>query len=437
MRYLEMARALCDDFEVTLAVPSETSLRPAGFRIVRYWEDRPGSLQVLAENCDVLLLSGYMIQKFPFLGGVKARRVVDMYDPFVLENLHYYLDEPLENQRVLNTRAIEITNWLTQVGDYFICGNERQRDYWMGVLTSQGRVNPDNFVADSSLRKLIDVVGIGIPDHEPNSKPMLRGIHPLIPSDARIVLWGGGIWNWLDPLTLIQAWPEVLAAHPEARLVFLGTRHPNPTVPRHEMAVKAERLAAELGEKDRTIVFIEWVPYEDRESLLSEADVSVTLHPIHVETRYSLRTRVLDSIWASVPLLITDGDITSEWIREYKIGRVVPQFDSCAVSQALIEILDLPKENWEANFVPLKAELHWKNVVEPLRRYVLEGEISPDRALSAAREPNSGLSGSAPRGLLSRARGAVAKMVFIYRNEGLRVMLHRLYRHIQWRLNRI
>jgi hypothetical protein len=96
---------------------------------------------------------------------------------------------------------------------------------------------------------------------------------------------------------LIQAWSNVIAKHPEARLVFLGTRHPNPLVPPHKMAERAERLAAELGHKDHTIFFLEWTPYDEREGLLCEADVGVTLHPKQIETRYSIRTRVFDYIW--------------------------------------------------------------------------------------------------------------------------------------------
>lgn len=428
MRYLEMARALKDDCQVTLAIPSETTLAFDGLRIVRYWEDRPDSLRVLAENSDAVLISGYMIHKFRFLAELDNRRIVDFYDPFVLENLHYYLKEPAASQRALNEQAVDITNLLAKVGDYFICGNDRQRDYWMGILTANGRVNPENFSADSSLRSLIDIVGIGIPDRAVNAKPMLRGIHPHIPENARIVLWGGGIWNWLDPITLIKAWPEVVRQRPEARLVFLGTRHPNPLVPRHEMAEKAEALAQELGEKDRSIIFIEWVPYEDREALLAEADVSVTLHPIHVETRFSLRTRVLDSVWAGVPILITDGDITSEWVRQYQVGAVVPEYDSQAVTAALLQILSRSKEDWQANFKPLQDQLHWKQVVEPLRRYMLAGKAAPDRAFTRIQQPSAAA---------VMPKNYIAKMIFLYRTEGLGVMLHRIWRHIQWRLSRI
>jgi glycosyltransferase involved in cell wall biosynthesis len=426
MRYLEMARALSADLDVTLAVPSETSLDIPGLRLVRYWEDRPGSLQVLAENSDVVLVSGYMVEKFPFLAYTRARVVVDLYDPFVLENLHYYLHEPVEAQEHLNEHAVAITNHLAQIGDFYICGNDRQRDYWMGVLTANGRTNPRNFIQDPTLFQLIDIVGIGFPNREPVGKPLFRGAHPQLSEEARIVLWGGGIWNWLDPLTLVQAWPQVLARHPEARLVFLGTRHPNPLVPRHEMAAKAERLAGEIGEKDRSILFFEWLSYEDREALLCESDVGVTLHPIHVETRFSLRTRVLDYLWARLPVLITDGDVTSEWVREYGIGVVVPPFDAQAVGRGLIEILDQPKASWAPAFEPLRASLEWNQVVKPLLRYCLEGDYAPDRLDRQAPEPPPA---DSPAGRLARARN-------IWRTEGTRVLLHRAWRYLQWRLSR-
>jgi len=427
MRYLEMARALCQDLFVTLAVPADTSLEIPGLRIVRYWEDRPASLQVLVDNSDVALISGYMVQKFPFLETTQTRLVVDLYDPFVLENLHYYLQEPMEAQEHLNTQAVEITNRLAKIGDFFICGNERQRDYWLGVLTANGRTNPRNFISDPTLRALIDIVGIGFLSRSPQARPFLRGIHPQVPQDARIVLWGGGIWNWLDPLTLVEAWPQVIARHPEARLVFLGTRHPNPDVPRHEMAARAEQRAGELGEKDKTILFFEWLAYEDREALLCEADVGVTLHPIHVETRFSLRTRVLDYFWAKLPVLITDGDITSEWVRQYGLGEVVPAHDAVAVARSLNAILDQPKDAWQAAFEPIRASLSWSEAVKPLLRYCLEGGYAPDRLERKPLPTAAPLPGPSSR--LARAR-------YIWRTEGTRMLLHRVWRYVQWRLAR-
>jgi glycosyltransferase involved in cell wall biosynthesis len=425
VRYLEMARALSTRVEVTLAVPSETNLQVPPIRMVR-WDVRSSNLQALVEKSDIVLISGNMAVQFPFLQNSRTRIVVDLYDPMVLENLHYYMTEPLQAQESLNRQAVEVTNSLARIGDFFICGSKRQRDFWIGVLAANARINPHTFAQDASLGSLIDIVGIGFPDREPIAQPMLRGVHPSFPEDCRIVLWGGGIWNWLDPLTLIQAWPEVLAKHPEARLVFLGTRHPNPLVPRHAIVERAETLAVELGEKDRTIFFFEWLPYQERERLLCEADIGVTLHPLHVETRYSIRTRVLDYFWARLPVLITEGDITSEWVKHYGLGMVVPPLNSRAVANTLCDMLDRPKRVWGPAFESLPGVFSWSHVVEPLMQYCLHGKYAADRTSRQV--------ASAETVWKENWRERIGHAVFILRTEGFRMFMHRAWRYAQWRL---
>jgi glycosyltransferase involved in cell wall biosynthesis len=430
MRYLEMALALKDEIDVTLAAPGASDLQISGLNLARYAENTPSTLQILVENCDVALISGYMVDKFPFLHTTRTRLVVDLYAPFILENLHYYLNEPMSHQQAVNAQAIAITNRLLQIGDFFLCGNARQRDFWLGALAANGRVNPLTFADDTRLQKLIDVVGIGFPAQPPqHEQAVVRGVYPQVGEGTRMVLWGGGIWNWLDPLTLVHAWPTVLAAHPEARLVFLGTRHPNPDMERHEMVEKTIALAEQIGEKDKTIIFIEWVAYKARESLLLEADVGVALHPVHVETRYSARTRILDYLWARLPVLITEGDVTSEWVQAYGLGRVAPEGDPDGVAAALIEILDQPKAAFAPAFEPLMQRFAWTTVVQPLLRYCREGGYAPDRI---ERRPPVDVAASAVPSLLDRSR--LVRAMHIWRIEGTRAVLHRIWRFMQWKL---
>lgn len=427
MRYMELARALCDEINVKVANPGETQLEIPGVELLPYSEREPASLRKLVDNSDTVVVSSYLLDRFPFLERSDARIVIDLYDPFVLENLHYYLDEPQEAQEALNQQSVSITNQLVRTGDFFICGNERQRDYWLGVLTSTGRINPKNYNQDPSLRSLIDVVGIGYPDKPPNISNLLKGKHPSIPGDARIVLWGGGIWNWLDPITLIKAWPAVLKAVPKARLVFLGTRHPNPDIPPHKMAEEAQALAEEIGEFDKSIIFIEWLSYRDREALLSEADAGVSLHPVHIETRFSIRTRILDYIWAGLPIISTEGDITSEWIRKYGLGQVVAEGDASSVERALINILNRSKASWQEKFEAFGDAYCWEKVAAPLKKYCLTGGYAADRMVRGKE-----LAGDRSRGQTWRLNWARAR--FIYRSEGWQGLSHRTLRYFQRRI---
>ncbi len=89
LRYVEMARALARDVDPVLAIPNKTSLEVPGVHLVSYDELKPDSLQVLVDNADAAVVSGYMLKKFPFLRRTATRLVVDLYDPIVLENLHF------------------------------------------------------------------------------------------------------------------------------------------------------------------------------------------------------------------------------------------------------------------------------------------------------------------------------------------------------------
>ena len=370
LRYIKIAKYLGPDMHITLATPQGTD--PGIPRVDFFtYKDSIANLKRAVKIADVILISGGMLTQFPFLMQCKARLVVDLYDPMLLENMYYFKDESPSHQAERNGREVDTLNLLAQVGDYFICGSERQRDFWMGVLAANGRINPQSVSRDPELRDLIDVVGMGIPSKEPNRQPILKGIYPQVPMDARIVLWGGGIWNWLDPLTLINAWSTVIKQIPYARLVFLGTKHPNPAVPQHEMAQKAIDLASQMGEMDKSILFFEWLSTHEREALLSEADVGVVCQPRSVETRYALRTRVLDYFWVKLPVVTSEGDVLSEVIKEHGVGWVVPAGDEHALANVLIEALNHPRDEIRQRYQELIKKYRWSNQVLPLRAYCL------------------------------------------------------------------
>ena len=49
---------------------------------------------------------------------------------------------------------------------------------------------------------------------------------PGIGPEDDVVVWGGGVYDWFDPETVIRAVGRLAADRPRLRLLFLGTRHP-------------------------------------------------------------------------------------------------------------------------------------------------------------------------------------------------------------------
>ena len=81
------------------------------------------------------------------------------------------------------------------------------------------------------------------------------------------------------------------------------------------MAVDARGLSDELGLTGTHVFFNEgWVDYDDRQNYLLEADIGVSTHLDHVETALSFRTRILDYLWASLPMVATRGDSLADLI---------------------------------------------------------------------------------------------------------------------------
>jgi glycosyltransferase involved in cell wall biosynthesis len=264
-----------------------------------------------------------------------------------------------------------------------MCASEKQRDFWLGSLASAGRLNPRVYDEDESLRSLIDVVPFGLSDDDPvRTGPGIRGVVPGIAATDKVILWGGGIYNWFDPATLIRAVDLVRTKVPEVRLYFMGMRHPNPDVPEMRIAVEAVALAAELGLTGRHVFFNDdWVPYADRQNYLLDADIGVSTHFTHVETAYSFRTRVLDYFWAGLPVVCTEGDALSLVVHEREVGLTVPPEDPEALADALHRLLtdDELNASCRRNLTAVRADFSWKRALDPLLAFCRRAVRSPDQ----------------------------------------------------------
>lgn len=391
IRYWELAYALSKEFEVLLAAPGQPTLRSADFRLEGYETDGQ-ALAHLAKQADVILVSGYLLYKFPLLKTTGKALMVDIYDPFILENLEIHSVRPLPEQAGIHTVNLRVLNELLQTGDFFICASEKQRDYWLGMLAAVGRINPYTYNDDRSLRRLVDVVSFGLPAEPPgHEKQVLKGIWEGIDRDDKVILWGGGIWEWFDPLTLIKAMARIVERRGDVKLFFMGMRHPNvEDVPEMRMCAKAVELSKELGLYKRHVFFNDWAPYLERENYLLEADIGVSLHFDYVETRFSFRTRLLDYIWAGLPMIVTKGDALSDLVERHGLGRTVDYEDVQEVEQSLLALLNEPDLRVERReeFKKVAGQFTWAKVVEPLARFCRQPRRAPDAPFLGSQKPS-------------------------------------------------
>ena len=399
IRAWHMAEALAaDGHEVELGSTVSCDRAHPGFRARVVG---PDELRELERWCQVLVFQGGLLRIHPFLEASGKVIVADVYDPFHLENLEQTRGQPDDERHATVAHLTGVLNDQLRRGDFFLAASARQRDFWLGSLAALGRVNPATYDRDETLASLVAVVPFGLPAEPPRRPPapVLRGVVDGIGADDKVVLWAGGVYNWFDPLTLVRAVDQLRHRVPSVRLFFLGLQHPNPGIPRMRVATELRALAGELGLTGSHVFFNEgWVDYDARAGYLLEADVGVSCHLDHVETAFSFRTRLLDYLWAGLPVVATDGDSFADLIRDEGLGTAVPARDVEALEAALHHVLtdDGFNRACRAASARVAPRFAWRTALAPLLAFCADPRPAPDRPWLTPP--------AAPPGVLDRVR---------------------------------
>jgi glycosyltransferase involved in cell wall biosynthesis/GT2 family glycosyltransferase len=379
IRSVEIASMLARDFDVTIAVPADGEPVVSAARSVRVPTE--ATLPELVAAADCVMIAG----RSELMTAIRKPLIVDLYDPFILSDLEFYG----EGFDAAGGRPLLALRWLQhhlENGDFFVCASEAQRRFWLGMLAAAGRVNHANYAADRELARLLAIVPFGVATATPErTARAVKGVIPGIADDDKLVLWAGGLWNWFDPLTLVEALARLRATRPEVKGLFLGVRHPNPDIGTMAIAARARARARELDLIDRGVFFIDWVPYGERQNYLLDADVGVSLHRPGIEAQFAFRTRILDYLWADVPMVLGRGDELAERIEREGLGLTVPHGDVAATAAALAAMIDAPATpERAARFAALREEFSWARVVEPIREFCRAPRFAADKASGGA-----------------------------------------------------
>jgi GT2 family glycosyltransferase len=381
IRAWEIASALSAEHEVELVTTGTCSIDSPDFA-TRSVSGR--DLRRLEQWCDVLIFQGLLLTLHPWLRRSTKVLVADIYDPFHLEVLEQTKDqsEVLRSQ-VLKDCVTALNDQLDRA-DFMLCASPKQRDFWLGQLAGLGRINPETYDDDENLESLLAVVPFGLSEAAPTrTAPAIKGVVPGISADDKVIIWGGGVYNWFDPLTLIRAVDRLRERRPDVRLFFLGMRHPNPDVPEMRMAVSAMSLSDRLGLTNKHVFFNDdWVPYEQRGNYLLDADIGVSCHLQHVETAFSFRTRILDYLWAGLPIVTTSGDTFGDLVEAEGLGFSVNANDVEGLEDALFKLLD--DEDLAGQCAKRSREVArsftWTKVMQPLMEFCRNPRRAPDLA---------------------------------------------------------
>lgn len=373
IRYLELARRLpAYGLEVLLVSPAEpaesealglgsdvASTRAVRFARERLAADLAGCAAVVAQG----QLANDVLLQCP---GLPA--AIDLYDPWLIENLSYTATLGLDPYR--NDHA----TWMLQLGrgDFFLCSSEEQRTYYLGLLTALGRVNPERVAGDPDLETLIAPVPFGVPEVLPPHRPLLPA---RAPGERRLLF--GGLYDWYDPWTLLEA---LAGLDRSFDWVLYLIRNPNPESTPQRLMAEVEAHCRRRGWWDRRVRALDWIPAERRFDLLRDVDVLVAPHRPSLETRLSLRTRFLDALAAGCPVVISAGGAMSRLLTEHRAGWVVPPGDADALARCLVEAVESASDETRRRGArELLAGFRWERALAPLVRFCRAPRTDPTK----------------------------------------------------------
>jgi glycosyltransferase involved in cell wall biosynthesis len=388
IRALNIADQLASSHDVSLvttaAGPADLSADSLGDGRFRILAATSRSLHEVVAAADVVILQGYVSHQAPWLLRGDQVVVVDLYDPLHLEQLEQARDlDPGRRQAAVDL-TVRVLNEQLLRADFMMCASDEQRHLWLGHLAALGRVNVATYGEDPTLRSLLAVCPFGLSSAppEPHGSPIRAGLG--LGPDAKVVLWAGGVHDWLDPLTAIRAIDLLRRRRPEAVLVFQGMQHPNAAVAM-SMPDRCRQLADELDLTGRHVFFNDaWVPYADRQGYLLDADLGLCTSGDHLESQFAFRSRVLDHLWSGRPVVLTEGDALARKVRDDGLGAVVPPGDVEGLAGAL-ETMLFDATAWSqaaANVERVRAELTWDRTLAPLVEFC----AAPRRAADAAQD---------------------------------------------------
>lgn len=387
IRAWEMAKALGEHgVNVILASPFKSNRQAKNVSIAYFSWEFPETIKKLIEETDIVMGTGPVIARvvLSLKSPIYKPVIVDIYYVPEIEEILLELKKPKYSFDPLPAYLNELFVYMRQ-GDLFIYAFDKQMDFWLGVLLAVGRLNKINLSQTLNVDHLFKKIPLGLPDNASKKNHIIKGSIPEISKEDKILYWGGGIWDWSNPLVLVKSLENIWLKEPNVKLVFGSMHHYDQTIV-PKMEVVSEFMSF-INTKDwlgKKIFFLEWVPYDNRYSLMMDVDIGLSIFDNSIESRFAARARLMDYLWAALPSIVTGDDEIGRLLTANGLAINVDAGDPNTISQAVISLLKKPinREVWLKEHSELINKYKWSEVVKPLLDFLKYPKIALDGTIA-------------------------------------------------------
>ncbi len=257
-------------------------------------------------------------------------------------------------------------NWLRAItdADILLCASLEQRAYYLGILSASGRLTPSTY---NHLKLLVIPFGYFPTQESENSENLSHG-----EDHGKVIqiLWYGGFYPWFNTAKFADVLADLdkkISSNVDLdyRVKVVGAENPFVEDPNFKSHSKLQIRNLEANSK---ISFSPWLPYGQRRDAFSDIDIVVCLTADGYENDLAWRTRYLDFIEFSVPLLTNSKDPLARKIVEAGAGWHFDSTNIDSLSTKIFEVMNNHENIDEARikYSELQRSLTWDNAIIPL-----------------------------------------------------------------------
>jgi glycosyltransferase involved in cell wall biosynthesis len=355
--------SLYESYHLKINKEYEVSEDNIHVKCVRHKPSRIADL-IQQEAPDVLYLPW---SSTPFLSRLKQKI------PTILDYVGVGLLEDYATKGYISLALLQTKLKSFWMGDFFLTAGQRERYYLLGLLASSKKLSHGKH---DQADPLIHVMPMTPPRDPPVLKEKVIDKKP----GEFVLLVAGAFLPWYDYANFFEAL-KILnkKGKRNLRVVFMGG---NPRDPKFERIVKKMGNLYELREN---MVYTGLVPFKQRANYYLLADVAINIPSITIEDELSVRTRVIDYLWANLPIISPAKDEYSATIVNEGAGFAYEAGDPLSMAQTIETIMDDQEKLRVARgkiHALLRQKFNLDNYISPLNSFIQKPYVDPTRLSS-------------------------------------------------------
>jgi glycosyltransferase involved in cell wall biosynthesis len=257
--------------------------------------------------------------------------------------------------------------WL---GDFFLTTGQRERYYLLGLLAASKKLSVGKYAQTDPLIHVIPIT-------PPRDPPVLSEKVIDKKTEELMLLVAGAFLPWYDYATFFEALRILIRkGKRNLKVVVMGG---NPRDPKFESIV---RKMGALHDLEDNIIFTGLVPFKQRVNYYLLADVAINIPSITIEDELSVRTRVIDYMWAHLPIITPARDEYSAMAVNEGAGFTYEAGHPSSLAETIGTLIDdrskLERAKGKMQNL-LNTKFNLKNYISPLESFIKNPQVDPIR----------------------------------------------------------